>query len=455
MKKTRPALLVSLIAAVFVFTAPARSGECAYEPAAPLRFFTVGNRIYDQYERVAIMRGVNLPAGYKQEFPYAAEDLDNVEKFGYNLIRLVTAWSNLEPLEGEFNRKHLEDNRQFIRMALERGIYTMPDVHQVQWCASHMIPDWMCTERSGHGIMVDAIKKETDRFWHSDELQAKFVRLWQFLANEYKDEPGIFAYDILNEPFSYDAISFGAFEKCCLYPFYKKNIEAIRAIDPETPIALEPAPLNVLLPAHTEDLGYDNLIWAPHSYFPHSYGPGGYSVDKQETPADARAKYKRFAKEAAGMGAPLLIGEFGMCGWDRYDFMPAWLEENMKMQERLLASSTVWDYGRSDYGWGILDNQGNPNPDKFPILHRPYPRYTAGTPEKLAYDPERKTFRYRYTANPEICAPTEIYVPPELFDGEPQIAVAAPCDIAWVYDKIQKKLLVPSRCAGVVDVSVQ
>jgi endoglycosylceramidase len=454
MKKTFPAALLFALLFAFSFcSAILAAEECAYDPDAPLRFHTDAEFIYDQYGRTAIMRGVNMPAGYRPEFPYSEQDLDNVEKFGYNLIRLVTAWSNLEPVEGQFNREHLEANRRFIRLAAARGIYTMPDIHQVQWCASHMIPDWMCNERPGHGILVEAIKKESDRFWNSPDLQAKLVRVWEFLATEYRDEPGVFAYDILNEPFSYDAISYGSFEKCCLYPFYKKTIAAIRAADPRTPIALEPPPLNVLLPAYTEDFGSGNLIWAPHAYYPHSYGPGGYSVDKEETPADARAKYKRFAREAAGMGAPLLIGEFGMCGWDRYPFMPPWLEENMKMQERLLASSAVWDYGRAAHGWGILNTEGAPNPDLAAILHRPYPRYTAGTPEKLAFDPERKTFRYRYTASPDICAPTEIYLPPELFGGGPDILVQAQCGAAWVYDQDRKTLVIPSGCAGAVEVS--
>jgi endoglycosylceramidase len=451
-------LLIKLSAAIaatlFIAQCAAADSRCDYRPDVTLRFRADSEHIRDQFGRVAVMRGVNMPAAYRDPFPYGEADLDAIEPFGYNLIRLPMSWRSLEPDEGDFRFEKLEDYKYFIRMAHERGYYVMPDVHQVQWCASGMIPDWMCQEKSGHGILVDAIKRETDRFWGSEELQSKFVALWMTLASELKGTPGLFAYDVINEPFSYDALSYGKFEKCCLYPFYRNVIAAIRDADPDTPVALEPPPVNVLLPAYVEKMPFDNLIWAPHAYYAHSYSEKGYSVDGKETPADARIKYRRFAKEAAGIGAPLLIGEFGMCGWQDHDFMPPWLEENMLMQERLFASSAVWDYGKSDYGWGILDDSGNPNPDKMPILHRPYPRYTAGAPQRMLYDSNENTFRYRYDAHESVCAPTEIYVPPELFGGSPVIAIESECGAGWNYSADRKILTIPSACSGVVDVAI-
>ncbi|HPI77355.1 MAG TPA: cellulase family glycosylhydrolase [bacterium] len=446
--------LTIIAAAFFISQCAAAENDCDYRPGTTLRFRAGSDFVRDQFGRVAVMRGVNMPAAYRDPFPYGEADLDAIEPFGYNLIRLPMSWRSLEPEEGDFRHEKLNDYKNFIRMAHSRGYYVMPDVHQVQWCASGMIPDWMCKEKSGHGILVDAIKRETDRFWGSEELQSKFAGLWKTLAFELKGTPGLFAYDVINEPFSYGALSYGNFEKCCLYPFYRNVVSEIREIDPDTPVALEPPPVNVLLPAYTEKMPFDNLIWAPHSYYAHSYGEKGYSVDGKETPADARVKYRRFAKEAAGIEAPLLIGEFGMCGWQDYDFMTPWLEENMLMQERLFASSAVWDYGKSKYGWGILDDSGNPNPDKMPILHRPYPRYTAGEPQKMQYDSTAKAFRYRYSADDKICAPTEIYVPPELFGGSPQITVESQCDAEWDYSAERKTLIIPAACSGVVDVAV-
>ena len=43
---------------------------------------------------------------------------------------------------------------------------------------------------------------------------------------------------------------------------------------------------------------------------------------------------------------------------------------------------------------------------KADLLVRPYPQATAGIPLQLAFDPETKVFRYRYTPRPAT-APTE------------------------------------------------
>jgi hypothetical protein len=54
---------------------------------------------------------------------------------------------------------------------------------------------------------------------------------------------------------------------------------------------------------------------------------------------------------------------------------------------------------------------------------RPYPMATAGEPRELSWDRKRGLFRFRFSADPEIRAPTEIYVPPECFGTSPKIEI--------------------------------
>jgi hypothetical protein len=54
---------------------------------------------------------------------------------------------------------------------------------------------------------------------------------------------------------------------------------------------------------------------------------------------------------------------------------------------------------------------------------RPYPMATAGDVRELHWDRNRSRYRFRFSADPEIRAPTEIYAPPECFGASPKIEI--------------------------------
>jgi hypothetical protein len=50
---------------------------------------------------------------------------------------------------------------------------------------------------------------------------------------------------------------------------------------------------------------------------------------------------------------------------------------------------------------------------------------TAGTPVSVQWDRQTGIFTYRYRADPEISAPTELFIPAEWFGPEPAVEVRA------------------------------
>jgi hypothetical protein len=54
---------------------------------------------------------------------------------------------------------------------------------------------------------------------------------------------------------------------------------------------------------------------------------------------------------------------------------------------------------------------------------RPYPIATAGKPLEFSWDRKRGRFWYRFQAEGEIPAPTEIFAPPECFGTNPNIGI--------------------------------
>ena len=57
---------------------------------------------------------------------------------------------------------------------------------------------------------------------------------------------------------------------------------------------------------------------------------------------------------------------------------------------------------------------------------RPYPMLTAGIPLCFKWCKDEVSFYFRYRADPEIAAPTEIFIPSRWFGNNPSIAVKIP-----------------------------
>lgn len=367
--------------------------------------------IYDNFGRVALFRGVNVPGQYTDPFRFNEGDLEAIKYFGFNFIRLGISWRKAEPSKGKYDQDLFESYKRFIEMAGEKGIFVMIEVHQFLWCNAEesYIPDWICSERNSKDDL-NGVFKEADRFWSSPEVRMKLARFWRFLAEYFRETEGFFGYDILNEPLSNFAFSYGDFEKNYLFPFYRETIAAIREVDSNRPIILEPHIFSAVMAAYTEPLGFSNLLYSPHPYFPHTYTEAGLVILNEETPEEVKEKYIRIAKEAEKMDMTILVGEFGAPYG--YSFSEPWIKESIRMQDLHFLSSAYWVYyPPSSSSWSIVQPDRTPRETYVRLLRRPYPRFTAGRPLELSYSYENKEFYYRYRPQARPCAPTMIYAP--------------------------------------------
>lgn len=126
------------------------------------------------------------------------------------------------------------------------------------------------------------------------ELQPEFISMWQRIAQRYKDNPTILAFDLLNEPAMRGSlVASGAKTWNQLLP---EAIEAVRAIAPNSRIMVKSLygdPTNLAkLPA----LHYENLIYSYHAYpylrYQHSGIDTAPFAVKRPAPAQVQKKMK-------------------------------------------------------------------------------------------------------------------------------------------------------------------
>lgn len=304
--------------------------------------------VFDENGRQVLLRAVNLNflANYAQNNPdlepthaLTGDVWDQIAAEGFNAVRLLVSWSWLEPVRGEMDEGYVEQIRQAVRDAANRGLYTVIDMHQDAWGPFVTTPDgtqcpagrepsngwdgapqWAtpspsefdsCRSIEGENKPgSDLVTEAWDRFYDdTDGVQSRLVAVWGELAEALADEWSVAGYDLLNEPgagWDENAWTGLLSEFAPLGEFYSRAIEAIRAA--ESDAAIEPRPIffeptvagNPVPPDFSDDPG---LVFAPHLYG--GSIAGFITVDQHWSVAFS---------QAAGYETSLWAGEYGW--WD-------------------------------------------------------------------------------------------------------------------------------------------
>ena len=142
--------------------------------------------------------------------------------------------------------------------------------------------DSMIAQAGLHGLWVDLVIRGADcGFWNDPAMQDRFVDLWRTLAKRYRNTPYIGSYEILSEP----RPTPNRLDNAPVKALYARVIEAIRSVDPATPIMIGPAP--GYNPRNLENVymgDVPGLIYTANFYEPARYsfemkkgdGNGGY-----------------------------------------------------------------------------------------------------------------------------------------------------------------------------------
>ncbi len=233
-----------------------------------------------------MLRGASVSSASKwtaEHFPpYDADDLTRVrDEMGFDAIRLLVFWQAIEPYPGVYDEAYLDSVRAFVEMAGGLGLHVIVDMHQDLYGAGFGqagAPRWACDEslyatfRAPKPWMLGYAEPEVsacfDRLYGDGDTRAAFAAAWAKLANHLRGTDGLFAYELINEPF-WGSTTASDFERKVAPDFYHYLIDVIRGVDPSTHIAVEPAPsASVGVPTDLPKLRRERLVYAPHFYPP-------------------------------------------------------------------------------------------------------------------------------------------------------------------------------------------
>lgn len=221
-------------------------------------------------------------------------DLDIIAESGANCVRVPFWYRNFMTDEnGSWIDDDLDKNPGFKRLdwiveqAGARGLYIILDMHG---CPGGQSMNHCCGTVGRNGL------------YSSESCRAAMKKLWQAIAERYKDEPAVAAYDIMNEPQNN-----GGFEDkpnftdpwdskswAMTNEVYREMVAAVREVDPDHVISLEGIWRITNLPDPSTE-GWTNMLYQVHLY-------------------DDTAQFKTLAKDVADYaerrGVAVLVGEF-------------------------------------------------------------------------------------------------------------------------------------------------
>lgn len=249
------------------------------------------------------LRGVMLPARAPVE-----DDFRTLREWGATLARfqMIRGWSEVNDNQdlAEYDRwldGKLVDLERCLPWAEKCGIELIVDLH---------VPPG--GRDASHEMNM----------FHDARYADHFIACWRRIATRFRGRKGVYGYDLINEPTQ----TRRALPGCDYWNLQRRAAEAVRAIDPDTPIIIEsnawddPEAFVYLSP-----LAMDNVIYQAHMYRPHEFTHQGVHGDWKKAKWPDAAKgwdRERIRKTLRPVlefrekhNARILIGEFSAITW--------------------------------------------------------------------------------------------------------------------------------------------
>ena len=342
----------------------------------------VNSSIVDDRGNYVLLQGVNYMGLEFGWFGQSEEDFARITSWGFNVVRLPIGWAYIEPRPGVINEEYLKVVDWVIYWAKKHGLYVILDMHQWRWSRRYKgcgFPDWLIPDAEDH---LEASVK----FFKDRELWRRFADIWRVVAERYRDEPAIAAYDIFNEPMPrYDLVPREEFVKL-VEEFYKYVFDEIRKVDDKH--------ILMYMPVWGGDLNAvpwisgENIVLTIHFYVGGTWdGKTGYEKTSFKELKRAVEKCVELGLER---GIPVWIGEFGV-GSSAYRASD-WAGDVLSLFEEHALGYAWWTYWRDEDSFGLLYPNGKEKKHILDVLDRPRLLSSSCKPLKAVFKVEDREY---------------------------------------------------------------
>ena len=426
--------LVVLACAVGLLAAVGPKGSTSGTGSGPWheRFIT------DAQGRALILYGLNTANSAKNSadgMPWIKQSdvAGEYSTLGTDFVRYLIQWSRVEPSPGVFDRAYLAQVAQRVAWYQAKGYQVVLDMHQDLYGAAvggDGAPAWATDDGGlpapgGSPGVLDytqpAVVHAFDEFWGTrgdhPEYQQQYAAAWAEVAGYFKDNKAVLGYDLMNDPWG-GSVQGPAFETGPLAAFYRRTIAAVRAVDPDRWLFVEPAAVSAgsSLPSALPKLadprrGEARIGYAPHLY-PQPLDDGGSYTGSTAFLTDRfiASWTIQVERTARRMDAPVLLGEWGL-DTDR-DGAHLYIDKVQTVLDQMMVGGAMWS---SDPGpWSPWSKPGTAAPIAA-VIATAYPRAIAGEPVSFMYDKSTLSLTVSWKDKPGVKGSTDVYLPPQDF----------------------------------------
>lgn len=235
-----------------------------------------------------------------------------------------------------------------------------------------------------------------DSVWDEKEAQDKWVEMWRYVAQRYKDNPVVVGYDLMVEPNAndlygkegiYDPEEFYAEYSNSLHDwnhFYPRMVMAIREVDNETPILVQPMSWGGVswLP-YLKTVDDKRIVYTVHQYEPqqqythqeqtqNTY-PGKFDTDWDGNPDIVDKKWldnllSVVDEFKAKYNVPVAVDEFGVQRWQ--PGAAQYMDDEMSLFEERGMNYAFWSWNPSWKPWDEAQDGMNYLHGSDPLNHQ-------------------------------------------------------------------------------------
>ncbi|MFF9911707.1 cellulase family glycosylhydrolase [Streptomyces sp. NPDC013457] len=421
MRPLRTALAVGAVAAALLAPTAARADPGTQATGIPA--------VTDDRGRALTLRGWNVEdkvnRGDQALSAVTERHFRDMRARGFNFARLLVFWDDLEPRRGRYSEAYLRKIERVLDWAEKYDVHVLIDAHQDVFgpAFGHRgVPAW-ATRTDGLPFtphpddwfaeyFEPAVQRAFTHLYEDEDLRRAQAAMWRVLADRFEHHPAVLGYDLINEPMGELREGEGLpdaarrIEREQLTPMYNRLADAVRSVDRNTWIFVEPTPIvGEGVPTGLGRIEDQKVVYAPHFY--NTAMEAGADYDPAagwiETYEQAVTRYPREYK------VPVVVGEWGPLN-NSLPNMNRFYREAMASLGRYGSgwAGYVWCYGG---GYCAVDGAGAFRTNKE-LTAEPYAEAVAGTVASSSYDSGAGVYRLAYESSRRGSRVTELSLPP-------------------------------------------